>query len=230
MVGAGGAAPPATVEITYCCATAQPLRTSKKRARIAFVHITIRSRRSRKSRNNTSGCNCSNSPGGVMPVFTEMARSRLARAASISCGASPMRDTWRLASDPSIVARMPQRDARQSRREWTPSHQTHRNESNSQAGSLQFAPADPREISCHQSEQHAAARQPLQHRHHAGTVLVQQRRAHAKIVALRPRAALPAWPRESPAKARPTLSSSRSRSPGRACPAPGYLRWWCGAR
>jgi hypothetical protein len=60
----------------------------------AFVpYSTMRSRSSRRSRRSRSGRKISNSSTGVIPVFTDIARIRLARAACISCGASPISDT-----------------------------------------------------------------------------------------------------------------------------------------
>ncbi len=127
-----------------------------------------------------------------------MERIRLARAATISDGASPISE---IGAPRAIrpLRRASRIAIRASPARVAPSRRMRRTEIVAQPGPLQLAPADARQVARHQRQQNAAARQPLQQRFHARAMLVVQRRAHAQIVALGRAPASPA----SPARALP---------------------------
>ncbi len=109
---------------------------------------------------------------------------RLLRAATMSGGASPIRETGVPGSiQPRDLASRMASLARPAR---VFGHLAERAEAEiaAQAGAVQLAPADARQVAGHQSQKDAAASQPFEHRRYAGAVLVVQGRADAQVVAL----------------------------------------------
>ena len=186
----------------------------------------MRSRNSRKSRRSRSGCKISKFLDGCNP--------RLHRYRANPVGARGLYILRRIADqryrraafDPAACARFTDGQFRQPRAILRHLSEGAEPEVSVQTGAFQLAPSDARQIPGDQSQQDAAARQPLQHRHHARAMFVAQFRAHAQVVALRRLSESPAWPAGWLPGGRPLSASSRSECPDPTCLVPGCPRWW----
>ena len=90
----------------------------------------------------------------------------------------------RPARNPAPAPRFPNRDLRQARPGLRHLAEGAESKIPAQARALQLVPADARQVARHQAEQDTPPRQPLQHRHHARTMLAAQVGAPAQVVAL----------------------------------------------
>src|ERR1035437_9790445 len=175
-LGVAGGAPPAMVDITYCCAQMLPPKSRKpstERARIdpLFHHPQsqipqVAQQQVRlQSLKFLDGCNPRfdrNRPNPVGPrrlnILRRIADQRYRR----------------LAPDPPAPARLADGEFRQPRASLRHLSEGAEREVSVQPGALQLAPPDARQIPGHQAQQYVTPRQPFEHRHYTRAMFAAQ--------------------------------------------------------